>query len=163
MQKQLVFDVSKCTGCKTCEMACSLSQTGVCNPASSRRRTIHFDDDILDVPMQCMQCVSPACLHICPSGAITLEEATGAKIIEHAKCIGCRMCMLACPFGAVTVDPITKKVIKCDLCEGDPACAKFCPTGAIEYLTADVYGLMRQREAVKQLNIALSALEKGGA
>jgi len=110
-----------------------------------------------------MQCVSPACLHICPSGAITLEEATGAKIIEHAKCIGCRMCMLACPFGAVTVDPITKKVIKCDLCEGDPACAKFCPTGAIEYLTADVYGLMRQREAVKQLNIALSALEKGGA
>lgn len=163
MQKLLVFNVGKCTGCKTCEMACSLSQTGICNPAGSRRRTIHFDEDILDIPMQCQQCDVAACMNICPTGAITLEEATGAKIIQYTKCIGCKMCMLACPFGAISVDPIAKKVIKCDLCGGDPTCAKFCPTKAIEYVTADVYGLTRQREAVKELSRALGILSKGGA
>lgn len=163
MQKLLVFNVSKCTGCKTCEMACSLAQTGVCNPASSRRRTIHFDEDILDVPMQCQQCDDPACMNICPTGAIFLEAETGAKVINHTKCIGCRMCMIACPFGAVSVDPIAKKVVKCDLCAGDPACAKFCPTGAIEYVTADIYGLMRQKAAVKEFSKAMSLMSKGGA
>lgn len=163
MQKLLVFNVGKCTGCKTCEMACSLSQTGICNPASSRRRTIHFDEDILDVPMQCQQCDDAACMNICPTGAIFLEEETGAKIINHTKCIGCRMCMIACPFGAVSVDPNAKKVVKCDLCAGDPACAKFCPTGAIEYVTADIYGLMRQKAAVKEISKAMSIISKGGA
>jgi Fe-S-cluster-containing hydrogenase component 2 len=163
MEKLLIIDIPKCTGCKTCEMACSLTQTGVCNPASSRRRTISFDEDILDVPMQCQQCDEPACMNICPTKAIFRDAETNAKIINHDKCIGCRMCMIACPFGAVSVDPLTKKVVKCDLCVGDPACAKFCPTGAIEYTTADTYGLMRQRDAIKNLTKALSAITKGGA
>jgi anaerobic carbon-monoxide dehydrogenase iron sulfur subunit len=163
MEKLLIIDIPKCTGCKTCEMACSLTQTGVCNPASSRRRTISFDEDILDVPMQCQQCDEPACMNICPTKAIFRDAETSAKIINHDKCIGCRMCMIACPFGAVSVDPLTKKVVKCDLCVGDPACAKFCPTGAIEYTTADAYGLMRQREAIKNLTKAISAIAKGGA
>lgn len=163
MEKLLIFDVGKCTGCKTCEMACSLSQSGVCNPASSRRRVISFDEDILDVPMQCQQCDDPACMNICPTNAIYLEGETGAKIINYDKCIGCKMCMIACPFGAVSVDPVSSKVIKCDLCLGEPACAKFCPTGSIEYVTADAYGLMRQREAVKQITKMIGTLAKGGA
>lgn len=163
MRKILIFDASKCTGCKTCEMACSLIQTGVCNPSSSRRRTVHFDEEILDVPMQCQQCEDPACMNICPTNAIYVEEETGAKVINQTKCIGCRMCMIACPFGAISMDPLSNKVIKCDLCAGDPACAKFCPTGAIEYVTADVYGLMRQKEAVKEISKAISMISKGGA
>ena len=163
MEKLLIFNASNCTGCKTCEMACSLTQTGVCNPASSRRRTIHFDEDILDVPMQCQQCDDPACMNICPANAIYADAETGAKIIDDQKCIGCKMCMIACPFGAVSVDPINKKVVKCNLCLGDPACAKFCPTGAIEYTTSDTYGLIKQRDAVKQLSKMIGAMGKGGA
>ena len=151
MDKLLLFDVSKCTGCRTCEIACSLIQTGVCNPSSSRRRTIHFDEEILDVPMQCQQCEDPACMNICPAKAIYVDEATGAKIINYDKCIGCKMCEIACPFGAISVDPLTKTVVKCDLCSGEPACANFCPTNAIEYSTANAYDLMRQRERIKQL------------
>lgn len=163
MRKLLLFETSKCTGCKTCEMACSLSQTGVCNPASSRRRTIHFDEDILDVPMQCQQCDDPACMNVCPAKAIYLEESTGAKIINQNKCIGCKMCMIACPFGAVSVDPVFNKVVKCDLCLGDPACAKFCPTGAIQYMPADTYGLIRQKQAAQEMTKMISTLAKGGA
>ena len=163
MEKLLIFNVAKCTGCKTCEMACSLTQTGVCNPASSRRRVIHFDEVILDVPMQCQQCDDPACMNICPTKAIYLDDATGAKILNQDKCIGCKMCMIACPFGAITVDPVTRQVVKCDLCEGDPVCAKFCPTGALEYVTADAYGLMKQRQAVQEITKTISMISKGGA
>ena len=163
MEKLLIFDSSKCTGCKTCEMACSLTQTGVCNPASSRRRTISFDEDILDVPMQCQQCDDPACMNICPTKAIYLDDATGAKVLDQDKCIGCKMCMIACPFGAITVDPLSRQVVKCDLCDGDPACSKFCPTGALEYVTADAYGLMKQRQAVQEITKMISMVSKGGA
>ena len=156
MEKILLFDVSKCTGCKTCEMACSLKHTGVCNPASSRRRTIHFDEVVLDVPMQCQQCDEPACMDVCPAEAIYIDEVTGAKLINDDKCIGCKMCTIACPFGAITVDPLTKKVVKCNLCSGEPACEKFCPTGAIKYTSANAYDLTRQRERIKQMKQMIS-------
>ena len=113
--------------------------------------------------MQCQQCDDPACMNICPSKAIYLDEATGAKVIDQDKCIGCKMCMIACPFGAISVDPLSKKVVKCDLCVGDPECVKFCPTDAIEYVTADVYGLMRQRKSVEQISKMITMVAGGGA
>jgi Fe-S-cluster-containing hydrogenase component 2 len=84
-------------------------------------------------------------MNTCPAEAIFLEESTGAKILNEEKCIGCRMCMIAYPFGAISIDPLTKKVVKCDLCSGEPACAQWCPTGAIEYGTPRSYDLVRQR------------------
>ena len=155
MKKMLLFHPEKCTGCNTCELACSLVQTGVCNPGSSRRRNVHFEETVLDVPMQCQQCEDAACMNTCPAQAIVLDESTGAKILNEKKCIGCRMCMIACPFGAISMDPLTKKVVKCDLCSGDPACAQWCPTGAIEYVTPRSYDLIRQRAR-------LDAIEKKG-
>ena len=151
MEKLLLFDFDKCTGCKTCETVCSLVQTGICNPATSRRRTIHFDEGILDVSMQCQQCDEPACMNICPAEAIYVDEETGAKVINYVKCIGCKMCSIACPFGSIFLDPLTKQLIKCDLCSGDPACAKSCPTGALKYITARAYDLTRQRERITQM------------
>jgi Fe-S-cluster-containing hydrogenase component 2 len=161
MDKLLIFDAKKCVGCRTCEVSCSLTQTGVCNPMSSRRRVLRFEDPCVDIPMQCQQCGNAACMNICPTNAIYVEPETGAKIISD-KCVGCRMCMIACPFGAITVDPLTKKVAKCDLCAGDPACARFCPTGAIEYTTADVYATMRQRQAVEEITRLFSSISQGG-
>lgn len=62
--------------------------------------------------------------------------------------------MIACPFGAISVDPLTGKIAKCDLCAGNPACADWCPTGAIEYVTPRSYDLIRQRtrlDAMKKM------------
>jgi len=111
--------------------------------------------------MQCQQCEDAACMNVCPAKAIYLEESTGAKIIDQNKCIGCKMCMIACPFGAVTLDPLSNKVSKCDLCVGDPACAKFCATGAIRYLPADTYGLLKQMQAAKEVMKVMSISSRG--
>ena len=53
------------------------------------------------------------------------------------KCIGCKMCMNACPLGNISFHPTLRKVFKCDLCGGDPECAKFCPSGAIQFVETD--------------------------
>jgi Fe-S-cluster-containing hydrogenase component 2 len=77
--------------------------------------------------------------------AITLNKLTGAKEVTEAVCVGCKVCTIACPFGTVNYNADTGKVIKCDLCGGDPECAKACPTSAITYVDANWTGLGRMR------------------
>jgi Fe-S-cluster-containing hydrogenase component 2 len=69
----------------------------------------------------------------CPVNAITIRPDTGAKVVLDATCVGCSLCAIACPFGTIFWDPIRHKAFKCDLCGGDPACVKACPTAAILY------------------------------
>ena len=75
-------------------------------------------------------------MKVCPVKAISRDEA-GAVVINYNKCIGCRMCMNACPLGNVSFHPALKKVFKCDLCGGEPKCAMYCPGGAIRYEDTD--------------------------
>ena len=60
--------------------------------------------------------------------------------LDLKTCIGCHDCVVACPFGAMRIDPHDDQVFKCDLCGGDPECAKWCPTGAIQCVDAKAYG-----------------------
>jgi Fe-S-cluster-containing hydrogenase component 2 len=90
-------------------------------------------------------------MNVCPADAIYVDDSTGAKIINYNKCIGCKMCMIACPFGAISVDPLAQQLMKCDLCSGEPACVTFCPTGAIEYINAYAYDLKRQRKRITEM------------
>ena len=73
--------------------------------------------------------------------AITVDKATGAKVVNESTCVGCKVCTIACPFGTVNYVQETGKVQKCDLCGGEPACAEACPTGAITYIDANWTGL----------------------
>ena len=70
----------------------------------------------------------------CPYGAIEVVPPTNARVVNTAKCTGCKTCQLACPWGMPTFDPETKKASKCHLCGGDPECVKACPTGALQYV-----------------------------
>jgi Fe-S-cluster-containing dehydrogenase component len=70
----------------------------------------------------------------CPVNAIAIAPHTGAKVVIERTCVGCAVCTIACPFGTVFIDPATRKAFKCDLCGGDPVCAKACPTRAIEFV-----------------------------
>jgi Fe-S-cluster-containing hydrogenase component 2 len=77
--------------------------------------------------------------------AIYHKEETGAVVIDADRCMGCKMCMVVCPFGAVTWDSESGRMIKCDLCDGDPECVKHCLYGALTWLPTDQAAMYRRQ------------------
>ncbi len=150
-QKILFADYGKCTGCTLCEVACSLHHEKECNPSKSRIHAIKWEELGADVPMVCVQCDEPVCEAVCPVAAIHRDAETNAILIDHETCIGCKMCAMACPFGAITIDIVGKKALVCDLCEGNPVCVKFCEPKALQYIPASQAILMKKREAAQKL------------
>jgi Fe-S-cluster-containing hydrogenase component 2 len=151
MQKSLHIVAEKCTGCVQCELACSYENYGTFNPSKSRIRVFDFHLTGKKVPYTCTQCDEAWCMKACPTDAIRLDAATGAKVVLDANCVGCKVCTIACPFGTVNYVQSTGKVQKCDLCDGKPACAAACPTGAITYVDADWTGLDRMKQWAQKL------------
>ncbi len=145
MQRALSIDPAKCTGCLQCELACSFEHTGAFNPSRSVIRVFTFHEEGRFVPYTCTQCAEAWCQQACPVDAIGIDAATGAKVVNEADCVGCKVCTIACPFGTVNYSQVTGKVVKCDLCGGDPQCVAACPTAAITYVDADQTGYERMR------------------
>lgn len=135
----------KCTGCRTCELACSFNKNNEFNPKNSAVSVITYDEAAISVPMMCMQCEDPSCMKVCPVSAIVTNEL-GAVVIDDGKCIGCKMCISACPVGNITYSSKEKKLIKCDLCGGNPSCAEFCPSGAIQFKEGNSIYLNKKRK-----------------
>lgn len=135
MEKMLTLSPEKCTGCRTCELACAFQHNEEFRPTASRVSVFTWESVGVSVPMMCLQCDDAACVKVCPVKAIT-KSSTGAMVIDQNRCIKCKMCVTACPFGNNHYDVVTGQVLKCDLCGGDPACAKLCPGGAITYKEA---------------------------
>ena len=136
----LQIDPGRCTGCKQCELACSWVQVGVFQPARSVIRVHVFDEQASFAPYACFQCDEAWCMQACPVNAIDVDETTGAKIVIDEVCVGCKLCVLACPFGTIFYDADADRASKCDLCAGDPACAHACPTDAIAFASVDPGG-----------------------
>lgn len=152
MQKIILVDATKCTGCRTCELVCSVRNERIANPARSRVHIIRFDSIMLEVPMLCQQCVSAPCIAICPVKAISLDKESGVVNVNYDLCIGCKVCMVICPFGGIGFDPVGKKIFKCDQCGGDPTCVKFCETKALQYVDVTVITLRKAREYAQKLS-----------
>ncbi len=151
----IVYDSRLCLGCQSCMFACSLTHEGVANPSLSRIQIIRdapsFTKYPYDVVMSvCRQCVTPLCVHMCPTGACHVDEANGnIRRIDQDKCIGCKQCIQACPQRPHRTiwNPVKKKSAKCDLCEGAPfwnekggpegkqACVETCPVKALKLVT----------------------------
>ncbi len=131
--KKLVVIPDRCTACRTCELACAFRHSSSAVQPQASRITAHVViADERNVPLVCLQCEQAACVTVCPVGALVRNEATAAIEVNEAKCIGCRQCVAACPFGQVRFNDNRLKAFKCDLCGGDnPSCAAFCPTRAL--------------------------------
>jgi carbon-monoxide dehydrogenase iron sulfur subunit len=154
MAKILVIKHEKCTGCRLCELVCSVSHEGVSNPSKSRINVIKWEAEGLYIPMSCQQCEDAPCMTICPVKAITRDPALDYVKIDYHVCIGCRSCVAVCPFGAMGFNVKDKKVFKCDLCEGDPQCVRFCDVKAIEYVEANRINILKKREAAYKQSMA---------
>ncbi|MDI6871167.1 MAG: 4Fe-4S dicluster domain-containing protein [Bacillota bacterium] len=151
MGKYLKVNHEKCTACRRCELVCSLKRSGEFNPAKACLSVATFLDDDFYFPVTCQHCEEPLCQKVCPAGAVVRNEVTGAVEIDQDRCIGCKMCIMACPFGAPVSVPETGKVTKCDLCQGEPECVSFCQWGALEYVEADRAAVAKRREVARRL------------
>ncbi len=152
MAKVIMIDYEKCTGCRLCELVCSVKHEGVSNPARSRIQIVKWEMKGLYVPMVCLHCESPICQTICPVEAVLHDEASGKVMTDYDKCIGCRMCVVVCPFGGRSFDTIGRKIIACDFCDGDPQCVRFCDTGALRFVDAMEISAIKQRIAAEKFS-----------
>jgi carbon-monoxide dehydrogenase iron sulfur subunit len=154
MAKALYIDYEKCTGCRLCELVCAVMHDGISNPARSRIKVMKWEAEGLYVPMSCQQCEDAPCMNVCPVKAISRDEELGTVVVDYDACIGCRACVVVCPFGAMNYNPIDKKVFKCDLCDGDPQCVRFCEEKAVDFVELEDISIIKKREAAERLSNA---------
>ena len=88
---------------------------------------------------------------VCPVDAVKREESTGLSVPDRELCLGCGGCVSICPLLGAGFDNLEKKALRCDLCQGDPACEKYCPAGAIRYVESDQSQIDRKRAAARKL------------
>ena len=159
VKRVLMVYPEKCIGCGSCELACSLSHEGEFRPAVSRIGVFRFDEAGANVPMTCFQCEEPACQKVCKPGALWRDDENDVVQFNPDKCIGCRMCVMACPFGNMAYNRMAKKASKCDQCEGSPQCVEFCPTKALEYPPAESENLAKKRDFTDKMRKALAEVK----
>jgi len=160
MDKVLVFNTDHCTGCRLCESICSLVHTETCNPERSRIRILKLERKGVDIQTFCQQCEDAACIAACPVSAIDRNKSTGTVEIDYELCITCKECIIACPFKGIYFDSLDDKIIKCDLCNGDPKCVMFCGTKAIEFLEKDSATIQKKRDSLQELERVLKLTEE---
>jgi Fe-S-cluster-containing hydrogenase component 2 len=163
LQKVLQVEIDKCIGCRTCETACSLKNTGTVHPTRSRIKVIKYEkrgEYHNYIPMVCQQCSTPLCMYACPTNAITKNSDTGALIVDDKKCVGCKICNMVCPIGGISIDPITNIAFKCELCDGDPECTKICDLEAISYVPMDKLDITLKRSKAEKISEYFSLIRE---
>lgn len=127
-------DLSRCSGCRKCEIECSLSHEKRVWPEASRVRIFMLVPGV-EFPHLCAQCEDYPCVEACPTDALSANRKTGAVIVDPAKCVACGKCIDACPGKIPHMHPTKGHALICDLCGGDPKCVKVCQEGGWNALT----------------------------
>ncbi|RLI33444.1 (4Fe-4S)-binding protein [Candidatus Bathyarchaeota archaeon] len=153
----MLVDLDKCIGCNRCTVACKewnhlptgkfelyrvymekeLTPT-TWTVVKARRVKSGRGERIVFFKWQCMHCLEPTCVSVCPAGALW-KRGDGPVLYDVDRCIGCRYCVTACPFGIPHFDEEAKAIRKCTMCFDrldrglKPACVSSCPTGALDF------------------------------
>ncbi len=176
MNAGLLFDATKCIGCGACSAACK-EQNDLPLPIESAPTAYTWttveEYDGTFVRRLCMHCLEPTCVSVCPVGALR-KTPEGPVVYDAKRCIGCRYCIMACPFGVPRYqwDRALPVVGKCVLCSprvsaGQPtACAAVCPTGATKFgerptLLAEARSRIRENPG-RYVDRVFGAEEAGG-
>jgi carbon-monoxide dehydrogenase iron sulfur subunit len=175
----LFTDLNKCMACHSCEIACAVahSVSKVLHeaigeePRPMPRVSVEAAGDS-SVPLQCRHCEDAPCVAICPTNALEKLGPNLPVIVEEERCIGCKFCLMVCPFGVITLRRDGKVALKCDLCverlaEGEgPACVSACPTGALQFVGVDEISAIKRRAtaaAVKEAQVKADAVARESA
>lgn len=139
--KKIYFREEYCMACRLCEIACFVAHSKSKKiikaykeePGGSMPRLVIEQKGPLSFAIQCRNCKEAPCIPACVSGAMRRDKS-GRITHDDKKCVGCWMCVMACPFGVILMDTRGKKVAaKCDLCSdlNTPACVEACPNEAL--------------------------------
>jgi DMSO reductase iron-sulfur subunit len=142
-QALFTLDLNRCTGCSACSIACR-TENDVGSGLGWRHvysfNQAHLSNaGVFHFSLACNHCAEPACLYGCPANAYTKDEQTGAVLLDHDHCIGCRYCSWVCPYGAPQYNPTTRVMEKCTFCSHrlaenlEPACVTACPVDALGF------------------------------
>jgi len=161
MAKMIVVNEQRCLGCRQCTIECAMAHTDARTLAEALslqqppQPRVHVEAvGASGMPLQCRHCEDAPCLAICPTGAISRPAEGGPVLLDAERCIGCKFCLLVCPFGVIELSRDGKAAIKCDQCferteAGEaPACVAGCPTGALEFRDVTEWLAERRRQAV---------------
>ena len=171
MNGMIVVDVEKCLACGTCRLECAVAHSASKSlfeaiweePRPQPRVTVEAVEDVC-VPMQCRHCEDAPCIAVCPTHGLSRADEDSPVVADPELCIGCKMCVLVCPFGSIRMRRDGKAVIKCDLCierlhaGQEPACVAGCPTGALRFSTAEEAAAQARKRAAGKV---LAAARKG--
>ena len=133
-----------CAGCRLCEIWCVVahSKSGDIVKAFNSEfpkplpRVMVEETGPFSFALQCRHCMEPPCIEACMTGAMFRDGAEGPVLHDPDKCVGCWMCIMVCPYGAIARDVTVKKIAsKCDLCqdEKEPSCVAHCPNEALVF------------------------------
>jgi len=170
MPQVITVDVAKCMGCHSCEVACAVEHSESQNlleainqrPIPHPRVAVMAAGDMA-VPLQCRQCEDAPCVAVCPTSALQKPDPEGPVTIDQEMCIGCKSCIIVCPFGVISLSPDAQAIIKCDMCidrlaEGrQPACVEACPTGALQLVHIEELTAEARRRTVGELLLSRQA------
>lgn len=169
----IVVNLDRCTGCFGCEIACKMENNVALGQRWSKVFTVGPVGEYPNMtryalPTMCQQCKDAPCVHVCPTGASYRDSNTNVVLVDKEKCIGCKYCMMACPYGVRSWNKTEKCVEKCTLCgqltsAGKlPACVKSCAAGARFYGDLDDPNSDVSKELAKYPADAVHTLEDQG-
>ena len=169
-QQAFYFDGTRCTGCKTCQMACKDYKNIDLGISFRHVYEVTIGDTVKDadgafsttcvsypLSMSCNHCDSPVCFEKCPQSAIIKDADTGLMSIDEEKCIGCGTCAIVCPYNAPKVDEEKKKAVRCNGCAervaaGEkPVCVEACPARALDFGTVEEMSKVGERGNIAPL------------
>jgi len=162
MSKMIVVHEERCLGCRSCVLECAVAHSRAgdlveaLQAGEKLQSRVHIEPfKEFGMPLQCRHCEDAPCQAICPTEAIHRPSEKGPVLIEAERCIGCKYCLVVCPFGIIQLSRDGKAVVKCDLCIDrteageEPACVTACPTGALEFVELDDLLREQRRNAVE--------------
>jgi len=159
-QLAVYIDVDRCVACYACEVACKQAHNLPVGPRLIRvislERPRNNQVEVISAPLACVHCYEAPCVEVCPTKALSRRKEDGIVLLNRIRCIGCKMCLVVCPFGAPQVD-VDGKMIKCDLCvdrlqkKKKPACVSACPVEALKFGTMEELSSMVREKWLNQM------------